>query len=549
MANSNESDRIRTPFTSREREFLRSLSGYAKDNDLLNGYQRKVLYEGGHYNHVFIDRLARINDALGDIEEHLSTDDETYAYEIRTKGYRLFLTTRAGQGHAISQYLLGEAHYHGLYGLTEDTDEAVKWLGLAAKAGQGDAMLALGEHLLLLAAENDETISADAVTEAVEWLTAAVKANNYAAAYRLGAFYLDEDQAEYDTKRGLKFLRLAARNNETEAQADLGVLYEEGQHVRRSYKTAIAWYNKACEQGNHHGLLRLGLCYEQGLGVEGDHERAYKFFEDASENGNAYAAVRLGRCRRFGLGCDEDDAIAFEKFTEAAENDIISAYYWLGICHFYGEGTPQNYGESLINFEIATAAFPRAYWWIGELKRQGLGCREDTQAAFECFLHAVEHEVTDAKTALGRAFYFGEGVKADYVEAVKWLELGAQEDDSEAMYLLGMCHLGGDGVPENRKVGLRLLRDSASRGNGKAKEELDEMGFDLPKDNNIDGNVQEIGDRLLQKARVAYQKVTPPANMDDEFRKAGNVLKFSTSSRETLERMMRDHADDVIGDK
>ena len=79
MIDNRKSERIGTPFTSREREFLRSLSAYAKDNNLLSGYQRKVLYEGGHYNYVFIDRLARINEALSEIEEDLSADDEQYA--------------------------------------------------------------------------------------------------------------------------------------------------------------------------------------------------------------------------------------------------------------------------------------------------------------------------------------------------------------------------------------------------------------------------------------------------------------------------------------
>ena len=40
-----EGEQIRTPFTSREREFLRSLSAYAKKNNLLSGYQRKDLFE------------------------------------------------------------------------------------------------------------------------------------------------------------------------------------------------------------------------------------------------------------------------------------------------------------------------------------------------------------------------------------------------------------------------------------------------------------------------------------------------------------------------
>ena len=45
MTDNKKGERIRTPFTSTEREFLRSLSSYAKDNNLQSGYQRKVLFE------------------------------------------------------------------------------------------------------------------------------------------------------------------------------------------------------------------------------------------------------------------------------------------------------------------------------------------------------------------------------------------------------------------------------------------------------------------------------------------------------------------------
>jgi len=45
MTDNKKGEQIRTPFTSREREFLRSLSAYAKKNNLLSGYQRKDLFE------------------------------------------------------------------------------------------------------------------------------------------------------------------------------------------------------------------------------------------------------------------------------------------------------------------------------------------------------------------------------------------------------------------------------------------------------------------------------------------------------------------------
>ena len=45
MTDNKKGEQIRTPFTSREREFLHLLSAYAKDINLLSGYQRKDLFE------------------------------------------------------------------------------------------------------------------------------------------------------------------------------------------------------------------------------------------------------------------------------------------------------------------------------------------------------------------------------------------------------------------------------------------------------------------------------------------------------------------------
>ena len=94
MSDYSQTERIRNPFTSREREFLRSLSGYAKDNDLLTGYQRKVLYEGGRYNYVFVGRLAKVSEALADLSETLTSDDEQYIGQV--SNLNIILTNRYG---------------------------------------------------------------------------------------------------------------------------------------------------------------------------------------------------------------------------------------------------------------------------------------------------------------------------------------------------------------------------------------------------------------------------------------------------------------------
>jgi hypothetical protein len=46
-------------------------------------------------------------------------------------------------------------------------------------------------------------------------------------------------------------------------------------------------------------------------------------------------------------------------------------------------------------------------------------------------------------------YEFGLGVPQDYVEAVKWYQLGADQVYAKAQYNLGLMHANGRGVPQD----------------------------------------------------------------------------------------------------
>ena len=63
------SDKVKTPFSTADRNQLMAWSKLAKDRGLLDGFQRKVLYEGGHYNYIFVSRLHRLVSTLENLSE------------------------------------------------------------------------------------------------------------------------------------------------------------------------------------------------------------------------------------------------------------------------------------------------------------------------------------------------------------------------------------------------------------------------------------------------------------------------------------------------
>lgn len=50
---------------------------------------------------------------------------------------------------------------------------------------------------------------------------------------------------------------------------------------------------------------------------------------------------------------------------------------------------------------------------------------------------------------MGNSYYNGEGVEKNFVEAVKWYRLSAEQGNAEAQFCLGYCYYSGAGVEKN----------------------------------------------------------------------------------------------------
>jgi TPR repeat protein len=171
------------------------------------------------------------------------------------------------------------------------------------------------------------------------------------------------------------------------------------------------------EKGDAKAQARLGMCYFDGQGVTKDIDEAVKWLSKAAKQGNAAAQFILGNCYENGIGVSKDEDEAAKWNRMASENPDQSA-----IVEFLRSST-------------------------GQLDADGL-------------------------TSLGLAYYFGNGVSQDYVEAVKWLQKAAKQRDSKAQLYLGRCYANGSGVQRDADEAIKWFCKSAEQGEAEAQEFL-----------------------------------------------------------------------------
>lgn len=66
-------------------------------------------------------------------------------------------------------------------------------------------------------------------------------------------------------------------------------------------------------------------------------------------------------------------------------------------------------------------------------------------------------------------------VNQDFVEAIKWYRLAAEQGFAEAHYNFGVMYYNGEGVPKDFAKAREFLRKAAERGYADAQKILREM--------------------------------------------------------------------------
>lgn len=185
--------------------------------------------------------------------------------------------------------------------------------------------------------------------------------------------------------------------------------------------------------------------------------------------------------------------------------------------------------------EKAFAGDKYAQYNMGSHYFFGEGVKQDFKEALYWYKKSANQGLKNAQYNVGYCYYMGKGTEVDMREAVYWLEKAVENGDVNAEFLLGVCYYEGKGVSKNRSKGIELLRSSNEKGCANAGNYLNKKGISLTK------NIQEERDDFKEKSKNYVDLV---------FRSGVSLSKFRKHNMSNLPRpWLGLFADFIVSDK
>lgn len=383
--------------------------------------------------------------------------------------YALYLQA-AEMGLPIALHRVGKAHYLGDLGQTEDKSLAISWLQRAARAGESEASVILGQHYDRSETE-DEAL-------AHEWRLLGAQQGSVFCMRVIGFHYLMDGEFGSDKEKAYYWLDRAAVQGDNKAQYLIGQnIYTRSEPPNPTL--GLDWLKLSADCGNDYAAWRVTVAYRDGVGCEKSESIAHRYCEIAAKGGYPEAQGQLGLNYLYASGVERDDTQAYKWVNLCALQGDATGLHLLGLFKDEGIGCEKNEEEAFELFREASAKGNiDAARQLGECYYYGHGVEKDLAQAAVWYRHAAKQGQKKAMTDLGWILYEGEGVLVNYEEAFKWFTRAAEQDDPRGMYMLAMMYLKGDGVEASELLTRRWMSRAAMLGYAPATEWIEEH---LPK--------------------------------------------------------------------
>ena len=232
--------------------------------------------------------------------------------------------------------------------------------------------------------------------------------NRAAEQYEKAMFYLDSlKNTDHYAKinDAIDLLQKSAKAGNAKAQYELGNLYWMNRDslipIERDTLMAIQWYEKSADQCYAQAQYSLAYIYENARDNLKNSQRAFDLYKAAADQGFVDALYRMGRIYQYGIKdiVAKKDTIALKYYQQAVDSASTAAMLALGLYYY----------------------------------------SENTHKTIDLLQRAAELEHPEAQYRLGLSYMYGiKGIiSINHAEAIKWLELAAQNGHIKACNELG----------------------------------------------------------------------------------------------------------------
>ncbi|MDR4494815.1 MAG: SEL1-like repeat protein [Nitrospirales bacterium] len=211
---------------------------------------------------------------------------------------------------------------------------------------------------------------------------------------------------------------------------------------------AVKWYRKSADQNYNDGLFNLGRAYEHGIGLSKDLVQAKSYYARAVAAGSQEAGQALAA---LGKG-SEPVSQAQTRFDEGVRLYKAKDYT----------------GAAKVFLKLAEQGYTKAQVQIGYQYAYGEGVRQNADEAVRWYRKAADQGNAKAQSNLGKMYEDGLGVKEDWAEAVRWYRKSAEQGYAEGQFNLGRAYQFGLAVPQNRQEAIRWFDRAGDQGHDQA---------------------------------------------------------------------------------
>lgn len=98
---------------------------------------------------------------------------------------------------------------------------------------------------------------------------------------------------------------------------------------------------------------------------------------------------------------------------------------------------------------------------------------QEFKAYLEDLMYSAQVGDAEAQNTLGEMYYYGDEIEKDWEQAVYWFKEAAKQRHPEAMFNLGRCFIGGEGVEADAARGNGFVKQAAALGSKAAQDYIE----------------------------------------------------------------------------